>query len=307
MQQQPILYRDSSQTSTKSSSSHQLGSSAQQSVEDQNSSDSQDTQQQVLQTGFEINRQPLQQTEHDTTNASLSLNIVKEQQFISAADSQTSSNGQSQTNYSLMTRPPKVKIEPFDGNPMKWSMWFGLFEATIHNQPISDAEKMTHLQTLTTGKSNHAISGYSCNSTMYSAALHELRRRYGRPDIIINDFINRIPSFKQQSTHRRDSYMEFSTFISNMVETLQTLGFKDDLNSTIYIQFAVSKLQPHQQLHGTQYITAQNIDQPNLIAFNNWIKQFALACDPLPPMQPQQMTLVLSDRQQIAPRLRHAN
>ena len=188
VQQQTILDRDSSQTSTLSNSSHQPGSSVQQTVEDQNFSDSRDTQQQVPQTCFEIERPPLQQTEHDTTNANLSFNIVTEQQFIPAAVSQTSSNGQSRANYSLMTRPPKVKIEPFDGNPMKWSMWFGLFEATIHNQAISDAEKMTHLQTLTTGKANQAISGYSCNSTMYNAALHELRRRYGRPDIIINDF-----------------------------------------------------------------------------------------------------------------------
>ena len=207
-----------------------------------------------------------------------------------------------------MTRPPKVKIEPFGGNPMKWSMWFGLFGATILNQAISDAEKMIHLQTLTTGKANQAISGYTCNSTMYNADLHQLRRRYGRPGIIINDFVNRLHSFKIPSTHNRDSYMEFSTFISNMVETFRTLGFKDDLNCTIYVRFAVNKLQHHQQLQWTQYITAQNIDQPNLIAFNDWIRQFALACDHLPPMQPQQqMTLDSNDRQQIAPRLRHAN
>ena len=178
---------------------------------------------------------------------------------------------------------------------MKWSMWFGLFEATIHNQPISDAEKMTHLQVLTTGKANQAISGYSCNSAMYKAALHELRRRYRQPDIIINDFVNRLQSFKQPSTHHRDSYMELSIFISNLLETFRTLGFKDDLNSTIYVQFAVSKLQHHQQLQWTQCITAQNIEQPNLIAFNDWIRQFALACDHLPHLQPQQMTLDSSD------------
>ena len=118
---------------------------------------------------------------------------------------------------------------------MKWSMWFGLFEATIHNRAISDAEKMTHLQTLITGKANQAISGYSRNSTMYNAALNELRRRYGRLEVIINDFVNRLQCFKQPSTHRRDSYMEFSTFISNMVETFRTLGLKGDSSFTIYV------------------------------------------------------------------------
>ena len=184
--------------------------------------------------------------------------------------------------------------------------WFGLFEATIHNQPISGAEMMTHLQTLTTGKANQANTGYYCNITMYNAVLYELRRRYGRPDIIINDFVNRLQSFKQPSTHRRDSYMVFSTFISNMVETFWTLVFKEYLNFTIYVQFAVSKLQHYQQLLWTQCITAQNIDQPNLIAFIDCIRQFALSCNHLPPMQLHQMTLDTSDRQQIAPRLRHA-
>ena len=119
VQQQTILDRDSSQTSALSSSSHQPGSSVHQTVEDQNFSDSRDTPQQAPQTGFEIDRPPLQRTEHDTTNANLSFNIVTEQQFIPAAVSRTSSNGQSRAYYSLMTRPPKVKIEPFDGNPMK--------------------------------------------------------------------------------------------------------------------------------------------------------------------------------------------
>ena len=94
---------------------------------------------------------------------------------------------------------------------------------------------MTHLQTLTTGKATQAISGYSCNSTMYNAALQKRQRRHGQPDIIINDFANRLQNFKQSSTHRRDSYMEFFTFISNMVETSRTLAFKDDLNSTVYV------------------------------------------------------------------------
>ena len=115
MQQQTILDRDSSQTSTLSNSSHQPGSSVQQTVEDQNFSDSRDTQQQVPQTGFEIDRPPLQQTEHDTTNANLSFNIVTEQQSIPAAVSQTTSNGKSRAteSRSLLTlhRIPRIRLK----------------------------------------------------------------------------------------------------------------------------------------------------------------------------------------------------
>ena len=60
VQQQPILDRDSSQTSTLSGSSHQPGSSPQQTLGHQNSSNSREFQEQIPQTGFEINR-PQQQ------------------------------------------------------------------------------------------------------------------------------------------------------------------------------------------------------------------------------------------------------
>ena len=105
---------------------------------------------------------------------------------------------------SQLTRPPKIKIQPFDGNPMKWSMWLGLFTSTIHSQPITDAEKMAHLQTLTTGRANQAIAGYACNASMYTAALEELKRRFGRPDIIINDFVNQLQNYRPPTLHRRE-------------------------------------------------------------------------------------------------------
>ena len=195
----------------------------------------------------------------------------------------TSSRAQtsSHDNLSHLSRP-KLKIEPYDGDPMKWNLWYGLFTTLIHNQPISLAEKMTHLQTLTTGIANEAISGFSCNSQMYDAALAELQRRFGRPEIIVNKFLHLLQNFRQPSIQQRHTFTEFSTFINNLVETFQSLGFTNDLNSTLYVQFAVNKLPPTQRLQWTQYAVSNNLQQPSLIHFNIWIRQFALACDNLP-------------------------
>ena len=164
---------------------------------------------------------------------------------------------------------------------MKWNLWYGLFTTLIHNKPLSLAEKMTHLQTLTTGLANQAISGFSCNSQMYDAALAELQRRFGRPEIILNKFLHLHQNFRQPSIQQRHTFTDFSTFINNLVETFQSLGFTNDLNSTLYVQFAVNKLPPTQRLQWTQYAVSKNLQQPSLIHFNNWIRQFALACDNL--------------------------
>ena len=104
---------------------------------------------------------------------------------------------------------PKLKIEPYDGDPMKWNLWYGLFKTLIHDQPISLAEKMTHLQTLTIGVANQAISGFSCNSQMYDAAIAELQRRFGRPEIIVNKFLHLLQNFRQPSIHQRKHLQSF--------------------------------------------------------------------------------------------------
>ena len=117
---------------------------------------------------------------------------------------------------------------------------------------------------------------------MYDAALAELQRRFGRPEIIVNKFLHLLQNFRQPSIQQRHTFTDFSTFINNLVETFQSLGFTNDLNSTLYVQFAVTKLPPTQRLQWTQYAVSNNLQQPSLIHFNIWIRQFALACDNLP-------------------------
>ena len=60
---------------------------------------------------------------------------------------------------------PKIKNDPFTGDPMKWNTWHGLFTTMIDKQPLSVAEKMTHLQTLTTGKAHEAMTSPLTSTT----------------------------------------------------------------------------------------------------------------------------------------------
>ena len=55
---------------------------------------------------------------------------------------------------------PNIKIDPLTRDAMKWNTWHGLSTTMIDKQPLSVAEKRTHLQTLTTGKANEAITGF---------------------------------------------------------------------------------------------------------------------------------------------------
>ena len=74
---------------------------------------------------------------------------------------------------------------------------------------------MTHLQTMTTGKANEAIAGFTCNPDLYQFAVEELQRQFGRPDIIVSNFLAQLQTQRPPSTHHKDSFMEFSAFLNN--------------------------------------------------------------------------------------------
>ena len=60
----------------------------------------------------------------------------------------------------------KFKRIEFAGDPLEWPKWSSLFNAEIHNAPIDDNAKVSHLKTLVKGKAKAAIAGLG-----YSGAL----------------------------------------------------------------------------------------------------------------------------------------
>ena len=95
-------------------------------------------------------------------------------------------------------------------------------------------------------------------------------------------FLAQLQTQRPPSTHHKDSFMEFSAFLNNLVETFQSLGFHHDLQPRVRVEFVLNKLQHKQKLQWSHYVIQTYITQPNLIIFNTWLRDFALACDHMP-------------------------
>ena len=64
----------------------------------------------------------------------------------------------------------QLKLNNFDGNPLKWPEWSSVFIAKKDQRPIPDSEKMSHLKTLLTGKARSATSAMGYSGQFYGAA-----------------------------------------------------------------------------------------------------------------------------------------
>ena len=88
---------------------------------------------------------------------------------------------------------PKISINNFTGNPLKWHQWFNFFKATFHNNSgLSDAQKMTYVQNSVFHKARDSISGYSYNGDYYLEAIAELTRKFGKPQHIVAAYLDQL-------------------------------------------------------------------------------------------------------------------
>ena len=81
---------------------------------------------------------------------------------------------------------PKLKLKEFTGDPLEWPEWSSLFNAVIHNAPIDDNTKMSHLKTLVKDKAEAARAGVGYSGALYHTAWQTLERNFGRPQLLVN-------------------------------------------------------------------------------------------------------------------------
>ena len=71
------------------------------------------------------------------------------------------SNPYRQRNIQRSVKLPDIRIQKFDGDPLKWNEWSSMFSSTIHNnEDITDTERMSYLQSLVTGPAKDCISDF---------------------------------------------------------------------------------------------------------------------------------------------------
>ena len=172
---------------------------------------------------------------------------------------------------------PKLKLREFDGNPLDWPEWSGVFLSTIHSSSISRDKKMSHLKTLLVGKAKRAVNGMGYSVTMYDQAWNTLQRKFGLPHHIVSSQLAKIQNFPQVRLSDLSSLIEFADTVSTFVNILQQFGYSNDLFSSSNLDIAVSKLPLDTKRRWFAFIEAPTKARriANLVEFNNWLQEEA--------------------------------
>ena len=131
---------------------------------------------------------------------------------------------------------PKLKMTEFAGDPLEWPEWSSLFIAVIHNAPINDNAKMSHLKTLVKGKAKAAIAGLGYSGALYHTAWDTLVRNFGRPQTVVNAQMKLIHTYHFIKSHDSAAIIKYAELITTCVSVLNQYGFTGDLSSVCFEQ-----------------------------------------------------------------------
>ena len=179
----------------------------------------------------------------------------------------------------LQTSLPKLKLSEFYGDPLEWPEWSSLFTATIHNAPIDDNAKMSHLKILVKGKAKAAIAGLGYSGVMYSAAWNVLVTNFGRPQTIVNAQMKQIHLSPFIKSHDSIAIIKYAQLFTTCVNVLKQFGFTGDLYSESVLNSALRKLPTELKTKWFFLSKSKSYYNADLCKFSEWLNEVAYVHD----------------------------
>ena len=172
----------------------------------------------------------------------------------------------------------KLKMTEFAGDPLEWSSpeWSSLFNAVIHNAPIDDNAKMSHLKTLVKGKAKAAIACLGYSGSLYQTAWDTLVRNFGRPHTVVNAQMKLIHTYPFIKSHDSAAIIQYAQLISTCVSVLHQYGFSGDLSSESVLNSALRKLPPDLKTIWLFYAKEKGYESANFSKFSDWLNEVPL-------------------------------
>ena len=142
---------------------------------------------------------------------------------------------------------PKLEIESYDGNILRWNTFWDSFEPAIHHRHgLTDVEKFNYLRSKLVGDAANAISGLQCTNVNYQVAIDLLKTRFGNKQAILDAHylaVTNLPTVPNNIVRLR----QFYDYIEQHFRSLEAMGHDVNQNSC-FITLLKSRL-PVEVLH----------------------------------------------------------
>ncbi|KAJ8017933.1 hypothetical protein HOLleu_44355 [Holothuria leucospilota] len=120
---------------------------------------------------------------------------------------------------------PKLEIKKFSGDCMGFNKFMRQFKSRIEGLCSND-ERIAYLEKYTTGEAHQIVVGFSYLDAAvgYPAAIKELKRRYGDPEVIANSYVKKVFSWPPIRAEDPKALDEFAVFLKECEAATKCVG-----------------------------------------------------------------------------------
>ena len=145
---------------------------------------------------------------------------------------------------------PKLTLSHFNGNLVKWTASWDLYESAIHsNNELSEVDKFNYLRSLLEGSAFEAIRGLTLSAANYQDAVSLLKKRFGNRQSIVSKhmetLLNLDPVMSDQNLRGlRKLYND----VEANTRSLKALGVEPETYGAMLASVLLGKLPPDLRL-----------------------------------------------------------
>jgi len=142
---------------------------------------------------------------------------------------------------------PKVELEVYSGDPLRYHSFFAIFDEHVGQSQISDAVKLSRLLQYTSGKAKESIRCCSIvgGAEGYAKAREILEQRFGNPHVISEAIMSTLRSGKPVKTP--SELQQLADDLGNYYAILSSLGKLPEIDTQHSIIGIVKRLQTYIQ------------------------------------------------------------
>ena len=140
-----------------------------------------------------------------------------------------------------ITRPtttiklPKLELQKFDGDILKWQEFWDSFEASIHRNPsLQPVDKSSYLRAELEGVASTVISGLELTNSNYEVAVSLLQERLGRDELMIDSHYSALMDLHVSLNHTANLRATYD-MIEKHLRSLKALGENVDQPHFVFL------------------------------------------------------------------------
>ena len=138
---------------------------------------------------------------------------------------------------------PKLNLQRFNGDIVRFTSFWESFDSTVHqNEDLANIDKFNYLHSLLEGPAARAIQGLPITEANYESAIRLLQERFGNKQRIISSHMEELLKLQTCSSDKAYQLRTIYDRINIHVRSLEALGITSEHYGSLLIPIIMSRI-----------------------------------------------------------------